>query len=87
MLNMKKWGAALAFVALVAVASPPAYKFLSRAEPATDPSELTDEERAELAAGSARFDAIAARPGQAGRGGGGDDGQGLGRDSGGKRAV
>jgi subtilisin family serine protease len=64
MLNMKKWGAALAFVALVAVASPPAYKFLSRAEPGLDPSELTDEERAELAAGSARFDAIAARPGQ-----------------------
>jgi subtilisin family serine protease len=38
MSNMKKWGAALAFVALIAAASPASYKFLSGGKPAQDRS-------------------------------------------------
>jgi len=66
MLNMKKWGAALAFVALVAAASPATYKFLSGGEPGRDPSVRSADARAERASGSARADAIAARAGKTG---------------------
>ncbi len=70
MLNLKKWGAALAFVALVAAASPATYKFLSGGQPGLDPSGRSADARAERASdrarARARADAIAARAGKTG---------------------
>lgn len=70
MLSIKKWAAGLAFVALVTAASPATYKFLSGSQPVLDPSDRSVDGRAERVPGSARADAIAARPGQADAGSG-----------------
>ena len=51
MSNMKKWGATLAFVALVAAASPATYKFLSGGQPSQDPAGRSADARAERTAG------------------------------------
>jgi subtilisin family serine protease len=65
MVNMKKWGAALAFVALVAAASPVTYQFLSGGRPGPEPAGRPADARAERLQASARADAIAARAGNA----------------------
>lgn len=61
---MKKWGAALAFVTLVAVASPATYQFLSGGKPGADRSGRSGDAldaRDAIGAGNERTDAVAAR--------------------------
>lgn len=65
MSNIKKWGAALAFVALIAVASPSSYKYLTAARDGADGLGGTAEARADRQSSAARADAVAARQGKA----------------------
>ncbi|HEX4853102.1 S8 family serine peptidase [Arenimonas sp.] len=63
-MSIKKWGAGLAFVALVAAASPATYRFISGGQAAQDPSGRSADARTARAPGSARADAVAARAGE-----------------------
>lgn len=87
MSNMKKWGAAIAFVALVAVASPPSYKFLTGSRPASERASAQAEARSERqqAAARATAAAIAAREGKA-RANGSGSASGRSAAAGGKSA-
>ena len=64
MSNMKKWGATLAFVALIAAASPSSYKFLTAGRSDADRLDGSAQARADRSQAGARADAVAARQGK-----------------------
>lgn len=66
MSNMKKWGAALAFVALIAAASPASYRYLSGAKPGEDRSSRLGGDRSDLSSADARSGVRVAREGKDG---------------------